>query len=176
MLHLKRHVARTGRALSSDTAGAKLRPRYDIALATTVDVVRSAETNPELVPMRWGLIPGWWKKSQGSAIDVQRAGRDHRAKAMFRVSSRGDDDPSLIEPVEVGANAMGQLDVQASSSEPYHVRDYRNCYGCSKRENGAALEPLPPLSRDAQSKDSRNKIKHQRNQKQCTEELIKFRH
>jgi putative SOS response-associated peptidase YedK len=57
--------------------------------------------------MRWGLIPGWWKKCQASAIDVQRAGRDHRAKAMFRVSSGGDDDPSLIEPVEVGANAMG---------------------------------------------------------------------
>ena len=43
----------------------------------------------------------------GSANDVQRAGRDHRAKAMFRVLGRGDDDPRLIEPVEDDAIADG---------------------------------------------------------------------
>ncbi|MGO9237997.1 MAG: SOS response-associated peptidase family protein [Methylocella sp.] len=41
-----------------------LRPRYNFAPTTTVNVVRSAETNPELVPMRWGLIPGWRKKAK----------------------------------------------------------------------------------------------------------------
>jgi len=44
---------------------------------------------------------------QGSAIDVRRPGRDYRAKAIFRVSGRGDDDPSQIEPVEDEANTMG---------------------------------------------------------------------
>lgn len=34
-----------------------LRPRYNIAPTTTVDVVRLADTGPELGPMRWGLIP-----------------------------------------------------------------------------------------------------------------------
>jgi hypothetical protein len=40
-----------------------LRPRYNIAPTTAVDVVRLADTGSELVPMRWGLIPGWWKKT-----------------------------------------------------------------------------------------------------------------
>ena len=35
-----------------------LRPRYNIASTTAIDVVRLAGSGPELVPMRWGLIPG----------------------------------------------------------------------------------------------------------------------
>jgi putative SOS response-associated peptidase YedK len=66
-----------------------LRPRYNIAPTTAIDVVRLADTDPELVPMRWGLIPGWWKKP-ASAFNVQRAGRDGRAKAdvPFGVQTR----------------------------------------------------------------------------------------
>jgi SOS response associated peptidase (SRAP) len=44
-------------------AALNLQPRYNIAPTTTIDVLRLAETGPELVPMRWGLIPGWWKKT-----------------------------------------------------------------------------------------------------------------
>ncbi|HUB63461.1 MAG TPA: SOS response-associated peptidase family protein [Methylocella sp.] len=40
-----------------------LRPRYNIAPTTAIDVVRLAEGRPELVPICWGLIPGWWKKT-----------------------------------------------------------------------------------------------------------------
>ncbi len=40
-----------------------LRPRFNIAPTTTIDVVRSAETGPELVPMRCGLIPGFWARA-----------------------------------------------------------------------------------------------------------------
>lgn len=40
-----------------------LRPRYNIAPTTMVDVVRVGPAGRELVPMRWGLVPGWWKKS-----------------------------------------------------------------------------------------------------------------
>jgi len=39
-----------------------LRPRYNIAPTTTIDVVRPGTEGRELVPMRWGLVPGWWKK------------------------------------------------------------------------------------------------------------------
>ena len=39
-----------------------LRPRYNIAPTTTVDVVRLGEQGRELVPMRWGLVPFFWKK------------------------------------------------------------------------------------------------------------------
>jgi putative SOS response-associated peptidase YedK len=41
-----------------------LRPRYNIAPTTSVDVVRlDADGNRELVSMRWGLVPFFWKKS-----------------------------------------------------------------------------------------------------------------
>ena len=40
-----------------------LRPRYNIAPTTAIDVVRLTDTGPELVPMRWGLILAWWKKT-----------------------------------------------------------------------------------------------------------------
>lgn len=40
-----------------------LRPRYNIAPTTQVDVVRlDAEGQRELVSMRWGLVPFFWKK------------------------------------------------------------------------------------------------------------------
>ena len=40
-----------------------LRQRYNIAPTTTIDVIRLGDHGRELVSMRWGLIPGWWKKS-----------------------------------------------------------------------------------------------------------------
>ena len=41
-----------------------LQPHYNIAPTDTVDVTRLDKNGKrELVPMRWGLIPGWWRKS-----------------------------------------------------------------------------------------------------------------
>jgi hypothetical protein len=68
------------------------------------------------------------------------------------------------------------IDVQASTSEPYHARHHRNCYSCSERENGGALEPPPTFCKTVQSKDSRRKIKQQRHQKQRPQYLINLRH
>jgi putative SOS response-associated peptidase YedK len=34
-----------------------IRPRYNIAPTTTIDVIVPGESGLELVPMRWGLIP-----------------------------------------------------------------------------------------------------------------------
>src|SRR5450759_4365782 len=39
-----------------------LQPRFNIYPTTNVDVVIRGEGQRSLVPMRWGLIPGWWKK------------------------------------------------------------------------------------------------------------------
>lgn len=39
-----------------------LRPHYNVAPTDTVDVLRQAKDRRELVPMRWGLVPYWWKK------------------------------------------------------------------------------------------------------------------
>jgi hypothetical protein len=62
-----------------------LRPRYNIAPTTSIDVVRSADTGPELVPMRWGLIPGWWKKTVKEVPSTFNARAETVAqKPMFR--------------------------------------------------------------------------------------------
>jgi putative SOS response-associated peptidase YedK len=39
-----------------------LQAQYNIAPTDTVDVVRPANGATELMRMRWGLIPYWWKK------------------------------------------------------------------------------------------------------------------
>jgi putative SOS response-associated peptidase YedK len=39
-----------------------LQPRFNICPTTAVDVVVRGDNERSLVPMRWGLIPGWWKK------------------------------------------------------------------------------------------------------------------
>jgi putative SOS response-associated peptidase YedK len=51
--------------LSVIGAPQNLRPRYNIAPTTLVDMVRhDAEGHRELVRgVRWGLIPNWWEKA-----------------------------------------------------------------------------------------------------------------
>jgi putative SOS response-associated peptidase YedK len=36
--------------------------RYNIGPTTTIDGVIERDAKRELVPMRWGLVPSWWKK------------------------------------------------------------------------------------------------------------------
>jgi putative SOS response-associated peptidase YedK len=43
-------------------AARNLQTHYNIAPTDTVDVVRPVAGGAELVSMRWGLIPWWWKK------------------------------------------------------------------------------------------------------------------
>ncbi|MGA2637691.1 SOS response-associated peptidase [Methylocella sp.] len=62
-----------------------LRPRYNIAPTTMVDVVRVGPAGRELVPMRWGLVPGWWKKSLKDLPSTFNARAETVAeKPMFR--------------------------------------------------------------------------------------------
>jgi putative SOS response-associated peptidase YedK len=39
-----------------------LQPRYNICPTTDIDVVVRGDDQRQLIPMRWGLIPGWWSK------------------------------------------------------------------------------------------------------------------
>ena len=39
-----------------------LEPRYNICPTDTIDVAMRGGNERSLVPMRWGLIPSWWKK------------------------------------------------------------------------------------------------------------------
>ena len=62
-----------------------LRPRYNIAPTTSVEVVRMTGAGPELVSMRWGLIPGWWKKTAREVPSTFNARAETVAeKPMFR--------------------------------------------------------------------------------------------
>jgi putative SOS response-associated peptidase YedK len=62
-----------------------LRPRYNIAPTTQIDVLWHSEAGYELVPMRWGLVPSWWKKSLSELPSTFNARVETIAeKPMFR--------------------------------------------------------------------------------------------
>jgi putative SOS response-associated peptidase YedK len=62
-----------------------LQPHYNIAPTTQVDVVRRQAQQRELVPMRWGLVPGWWKKTLKELPPTFNARAETVAdKPMFR--------------------------------------------------------------------------------------------
>lgn len=63
-----------------------LQPHYNLAPTDTVDVIRlDKEGKRELLPMRWGLIPGWWKKSVKEVPGTFNARAESiRDKPMFR--------------------------------------------------------------------------------------------
>ncbi|WP_165051613.1 SOS response-associated peptidase [Methylocystis sp. MJC1] len=62
-----------------------LRPRYNIAPTTPIDVLRLGGAGRELVSMRWGLVPSWWKKSLSELPATFNARAETLAeKPMFR--------------------------------------------------------------------------------------------
>jgi putative SOS response-associated peptidase YedK len=46
------------------TPPANLQPRYNICPTTPISTVVARDGKNEMVPMRWGLIPSWWKKKE----------------------------------------------------------------------------------------------------------------
>jgi putative SOS response-associated peptidase YedK len=62
-----------------------LRPRFNIAPTTQIEVIRHAARGNELVPMRWGLVPSWWKKPQSELPSTFNARAETVGeKPMFR--------------------------------------------------------------------------------------------
>jgi putative SOS response-associated peptidase YedK len=62
-----------------------LEPRYNVAPTSTIDAVRVRDGARELVPMRWGLVPSWWKKSLKDVPATFNArGETVAEKPMFR--------------------------------------------------------------------------------------------
>jgi putative SOS response-associated peptidase YedK len=59
--------------------------RYNICPTTTIDAVIERDAKRELVPMRWGLVPSWWKKTAKEAPSTFNARAEIVAeKPMFR--------------------------------------------------------------------------------------------
>ena len=62
-----------------------LEPRYNVAPTSTIDAVRVRDGARELVPMRWGLVPSWWKKPLKDVPATFNArGETVAEKPMFR--------------------------------------------------------------------------------------------
>lgn len=77
--------AEVERFLSIFGPARNLRPRYNIAPTTPIDVLRLGEAGRELVSMRWGLIPSWWKKPLNELPSTFNARAETLAeKPMFR--------------------------------------------------------------------------------------------
>jgi putative SOS response-associated peptidase YedK len=49
-------------SLIPGSPASNLQPRYNICPTTDIDVVVRGDDQRQLIPMRWGLIPGWWSK------------------------------------------------------------------------------------------------------------------
>ena len=82
-----------------------LRPRYNVAPTTMVDVVVDRGRGREIVSMRWGLVPNWAKpdpkKSRQAGVffcDLQRESRGGRRQADL--SRRMAAQPPLHHPGE----------------------------------------------------------------------------
>jgi putative SOS response-associated peptidase YedK len=70
---------------SLSPGGSNLQPRYNIAPTTTIDTVVEQDGTRALVPMRWGLIPGWWNKTAKEVPATFNARSDTvETKPMFR--------------------------------------------------------------------------------------------
>ncbi len=66
-----------------------LRARYNVAPTTEVDVVVDRGQGREIVPMRWGLVPAWWKKALKEVPSTFNARAETVAsKPMFRDAFR----------------------------------------------------------------------------------------
>ena len=48
--------------------------RYNICPTQTIDKVIEREGKRDLVPMRWGLVPSWWKKTAKETPSTFNAG------------------------------------------------------------------------------------------------------
>lgn len=64
-----------------------LQARYNICPTTTIDAVVEHDAVCELVPMRWGLVPSWWKKKLKETPSTFNARAETVAeKPMFRAA------------------------------------------------------------------------------------------
>src|SRR5437868_8282378 len=66
-----------------------LEPRYNVAPTQAVLAVRAdADGKPELVRLRWGLVPGWAADLSGSARLINARSETAAEKPAFRSAFR----------------------------------------------------------------------------------------
>jgi putative SOS response-associated peptidase YedK len=96
-------------------AARNVEPRYNIAPTDRIDVVVQRDGGRELVPMRWGLIPWWWKKALKDLPSTFNARAETVAdKPMFRDAfKRG----RCIVP----ASGYYEWRATAAGKQPYYI-------------------------------------------------------
>jgi putative SOS response-associated peptidase YedK len=57
-----REIYELYRLTMPELPGRNLQARYNVCPTTTIDAVTQRDAKRELIPMRWGLVPSWWKK------------------------------------------------------------------------------------------------------------------
>ena len=79
--------AEVHKAMSLIPTAPNLQPRYNIAPTTKIDVVVAGGGERLLLPMRWGLVPEWWKKTLKDVPATFNARAETVAtKPMFRTA------------------------------------------------------------------------------------------
>jgi putative SOS response-associated peptidase YedK len=80
-----REIVALYRLTTPATPERNLQARYNICPTTTIDAVIERDAKRELVPMRWGLVPSWWKKKAKETLSTFNARAETVAeKPMFR--------------------------------------------------------------------------------------------
>ena len=73
--------------LTLDAQARNPQPRFNIPPTTVIDTVLSLDGKRMLAPMRWGLVPSWWKKSLKEVPATFNARAETVAeKPMFRAA------------------------------------------------------------------------------------------
>ncbi len=104
-------------------SGDPLRERFNVAPSTPVPILFRAEDGAlELIPARWGLIPGWWKQSKLPTATINARSEEVAVKPMWRQSYRR---TRCLMPargwyewrVQTGAESRGRRPVK----QPYFI-------------------------------------------------------
>jgi putative SOS response-associated peptidase YedK len=82
-----REIVALYRLTSPASPERNLPARYNICPTTTIDAVIERDGRRELAPMRWGLVPSWWKKKAKETPATFNARAETVAeKPMFRAA------------------------------------------------------------------------------------------
>src|SRR5829696_8958514 len=71
------------------SAPSNLEPRYNVCPTDTISAVVERDGRRELVPMRWGLVPYWWKdKANKTPATFNARAETVQEKPFFRAAFR----------------------------------------------------------------------------------------
>ena len=63
-------------------------PNFNVCPTTQIHVVRGGETGRQLVSMRWGFLPHWYKATDGGPLLINARAETIAEKPAFRAACR----------------------------------------------------------------------------------------